>query len=273
MTVTITDVTEATFADAVVERSNTVPVVVDFWAAWCGPCRQLSPMLERYAQRHAGEVEVVKVDVDANPRLAAQFRVQGIPAVKALKDGRIVAEFTGVQPEPSIARFFEALAPSKADRLVAAAQAQTGDDKVATLEQALEADPGHPGAVVALARVHADAGAFESATALLERAPHDPAVERMQAELALEQSRVSDDELSRLAADAAGGDGHALLVYGRALAATGRPAEAVEQLLRAVEDPQTREPAREATVELFTTLGSDHPVVIDARPRLARALF
>jgi putative thioredoxin len=271
--VEILDVSEATFAEAVVARSSDVPVVIDFWAEWCGPCRQLSPLLERYAERHLGEVEVVKVDVDANPRLAGQFRVQGIPAVKAVKDGRVVAEFTGLQPESAIAQFFEALAPSKSDRLVTIAAGQPDDEAVTTLEQALEADPGHAGAVVALARRRWDSGDAEAATALLRRVPHDPDGQRLLAELTLAADRVDDDELEGLAAAARDGDGQARLAFGRALAANGRSAEAVDELLLAVSQAPTREPAREALVELFTTLGNDHPVVRQARPRLARALF
>lgn len=268
----VQDVDEATFATAVVQRSAARPVVVDFWAAWCGPCRQLSPMLERYAAQHAGDVDVVKVDVDANQGLAAQFGVQGIPAVKAFRDGRVVAEFTGLQPEEQVARFFDALTPSKADRLVAAAAAQPPDERTATLEQALAVDPGHVGALTALARLRADAGDPEGARALLERAPHDDAVQRLAAELSVRGNRVDDAELDQLRRDAAADPG-AALAYGRALAAAGRHEEAAEQLLAAVRHPQTREPARESLVELFTTLGPDHPVVARTRPALARALF
>ena len=269
----IVDVTEATFAQAVVARSSQVPVVVDFWAEWCGPCRQLSPLLERYAQQHVGEVEVVKIDVDANPRLAQQFQVQGIPAVKAVKDGRVVAEFTGLQPEPAIARFFEGLAPSKTDRLVARAASQPAAEATQTLEQVLTEDPGHTGAVLALARRHLDAGDAEAAHALLQRVPHDPEAQRLLAEMTLAADRVDDDELKRLEAAAREGDRDARLAFGRALAASGRAAEAVDELLGAVSEPATREAAREALVELFTTLGNEDPVVRQARPRLARALF
>lgn len=267
------DVTEATFEEEVVARSRTVPVVIDFWAAWCGPCRQLSPLLERYAQQYAGDVEVVKIDVDANPRLAQQFRVQGIPAVKAVKDGRIVAEFTGLQPEASIAQFFESLAPSKADRLVAAAAGQPADEAVATLEQALDLDPGHAPALVALARLRIASGDVETATGLLGRIPHEPEAERLLAEIAIAATRVDDRELSRLEVAATSGDDEARVAFGRALAAAGRHEEAIEQLLSAVSKPATRESARGALIELFTTLGDDHPLVQQARPLLARALF
>jgi putative thioredoxin len=113
------DATELTFDDAVLERSHEVPVVVDFWAEWCGPCHALAPVLESEIEARAGAVELVKVDVDANPGLAQQFGVSGIPAVKAFKDGRVVNDFVGAQSPTSVAAFLDAvLAPPRADTLV-----------------------------------------------------------------------------------------------------------------------------------------------------------
>jgi putative thioredoxin len=116
---TAMDVTEQTFDNAVLERSRTVPVVVDFWAEWCGPCHALAPVLENEIAAHEGVVELVKVDVDANPGLAQQFGVGGIPAVKAFKDGRVVNEFVGAQSPTSVSAFLDAvLAPPRADALL-----------------------------------------------------------------------------------------------------------------------------------------------------------
>src|ERR1700757_2303796 len=112
------DVTERDFQAAVVDRSHKLPVVVDFWAEWCGPCRQLTPVLERAVSARAGKVELAKLDVDANPRLAQTFRIQGIPAVKASRDGRGAPEFVGVQPPAAVDEFLDSLLPSEADALV-----------------------------------------------------------------------------------------------------------------------------------------------------------
>src|SRR5215217_3545303 len=132
------DVDEASFPERVLERSRELPVVVDFWADWCGPCKALTPALEEAATARAGKVELAELDVDRNQRVAAAFRVQGIPSVKAFRDGRVAAEFTGAIPPPEVERFFDELVPSEADEL--AARGAAGGDEAA-LRRALELDP------------------------------------------------------------------------------------------------------------------------------------
>ena len=170
------DVTDATFERDVLERSRQVPVVVDLWAPWCGPCRTLGPILEKVVGETGGAVELVKVNVDENPRVAATFGVRSIPAVYALRDRQIIDQFIGALPESAVRQFVAGLAPapSEADRLV-----EAGDE--ASLRAALELEPDHPGAVVGLARLLVEQGDGERALALLARVPETAEVRRVAA--------------------------------------------------------------------------------------------
>ena len=172
------DVTDATFTTDVVERSRTVPVVVDLWAEWCGPCRTLGPILEKVVADTGGQVELAKVDIDANPSVAAMFQVQSIPAVYAMKDGKVVDGFLGAQPEWQVAEFVQRLYPSvedrEVDRLVAA-----GDE--ASLRAALELEPSEEKVIVALAELLVSDGRAEEGLALLERIPESAATRRVAA--------------------------------------------------------------------------------------------
>jgi len=148
------DVGEQDFMQRVVERSREVPVVVDFWAEWCGPCRALGPALEKAANAREGKIELAKVDVDQNQSLAQSFGIRGIPAVKAFRDGRVAAEFTGAIPPTEVERFFDGLVPSEADELASGADEES-------LRRALELEPGHAGAAVALARLLVELAALD----------------------------------------------------------------------------------------------------------------
>jgi putative thioredoxin len=268
----VVDVDEADFQTAVLDRSHEVPVVVDFWAAWCGPCRTLGPMLEQAVAARNGEVALAKVDVDRNQALAQAFRVQGIPQVLGFRDGKVVSQFTGVVPAPQLAAFLDELAPSEADRAVVRARALGANAPEAELRRALELDPGHREAAIGLADLLIDRDP-DAALDLVSAHRPDPAAEAIVTRVELARRGGGDVEALRQRADAGEADGDTLLELGRALAARGAYDEAIERLLAAVElGGDTREPAREQLVALFGVLGDDDRVRA-ARPRLARALF
>jgi putative thioredoxin len=242
------DVDEAEFEQRVLERSKEVPVVVDFWAEWCGPCKQLTPVLERAAEGRAGKVELAKVDVEKNPQLQAAFRIQGIPSVKAFSDGRVAAEFTGAISPAEVERFFDALVPSEADELVA-----SGDEQ--ELRRALELDPNHAAARRELGKLLLRRGETDEATELLSGAPGDFVADGLLARAAL----AGNEDLA--AAFVAWDEGH------RA-AALERLQEAIQQ----ESDPERRDLIRRLMVGLFTELGPDDPLAREHRRRLSSAL-
>lgn len=175
------DVTDATFEAEVIERSAQVPVIVDLWADWCGPCKTLGPMLEKVVDETGGRVVLAKLDVDANPQISQALRVQSIPAVFVAKDRRLMQGFIGAQPEAAVRQFVESLLPTAEEDLVAAL-VEAGDE--ASLRKALELEPGHEGAVVALAELLVRSGvptATDEALALLERIPESAETRRVAA--------------------------------------------------------------------------------------------
>jgi putative thioredoxin len=248
------DVDQADFEQRVVERSRQLPVVVDFWADWCGPCRALGPALEAATSARAGKVELVKVDVDRNHALAARFRVQGIPAVKAFRDGSVVAEFTGALPPPQVELFFDSLVPSEADEL---ARRGASDDDEATLRRALELDPIQREARRALARLLLRRGEPVAALELVENSPGDfeAAGLAARAELAL----AGEDGLEPAFEAWDDGDPGAAL-------------ELLQTALAGAEDGGRRDLIRRAMVGIFTELGAAHPLAREHRRRLAATL-
>jgi putative thioredoxin len=185
------DATEIDFERDVLERSKEVPVVVDFWADWCGPCRQLSPALEAAETKRDGEVVLAKVDVDSNQQLAAQFGVQGIPAVKAFRDGKIVDEFTGAVPPAQVEAFFDGLAPSRADQLLAA-----GDEL--SLREAAELEPRRADIAVALAKARLARGAEAEALEAVGPFPEDFGAAGIAARVKLSKSGIAPEAWSSL---------------------------------------------------------------------------
>ncbi|MEX0705350.1 MAG: tetratricopeptide repeat protein [Nitriliruptoraceae bacterium] len=265
------DVTDATFEVDVVERSRDVPVIVDFWAAWCGPCRTLGPMIEAAVQARAGRVVLAKIDVDANQATAQRFRVQGIPQVHAFRDGVPVAQFTGVIPAPQLDAFLDDLVPSPRDEVVAAVRDLPRDEAEPRLRAVLDADPTHRGAAIALAG-HLVEDDPHAALALLTPHRPDPAAEAvaLRAQLAIDGS----GDVDGLRAAVEGGDDDARIDLARAMAARGDHDAAIEELLIAVQiSGELREAARGQLVALFTMLGDADTRVAAARVRLARALF
>ena len=233
------DVTDATFEVDVLDRSVEVPVVVDLWAEWCGPCRTLGPVLERVVAATEGKVVLVKVDVDANPRVAATFQVQSIPAVYALVDRKVVDGFIGAVPEQQVQAFIDRLAPpeTEADRLAA-----KGDE--VSLRAALDLEHDHPGAVVALAELLAEQGDGAEALTLLERIPESAETRRVAA-------------LARVGAEAA----------------SAAPDDVEAQLDALLERVKGDDDARQQFLDLLEVLGPDDPRTAAYRKKLTARLF
>jgi putative thioredoxin len=275
----VIDVGDHDFETAVLERSKATPVVVDFWAPWCGPCRTLGPVLERLADEHGGAFVLAKVNVDEAPAVAQAFNVQSIPAVKGFRDGMLVAEFVGAQPEATVRKLLELVMPTEADRLVAEAGASEAADAEPKLARALELEPRHAGALVAMARLLAGRGDATGALRLLELvSPPSPLLaeaERLAAELRTHGDGAGDEAALRARLATSPDDLQARLDLGRTLAALGRHEEALAELLAVVQRDRSfgDDAARKAMVDLFAVLGGDHPLTDRYRGELAKALF
>lgn len=244
--------TEQTFADAVIARSATVPVLVDFWAPWCQPCLRLSPVIEQAVGATGGAVELVKIDIDQNPTLARRFGVQGIPNVKAFRDGKVVDEFTGAQPPAAVERFIAGLVPSQAEALIAA-----GDE--VSLRAAIELEPANPAARVALARIELTRGDEAAARDVLALVEHEREASGLLARLDLQADPAAPAQ-ARLGLEAL---------------ARGEFEVALRALLEAVgaSSGETRDLLRRVMVGLFAELGDTHELAVTFRKRLAVALY
>jgi putative thioredoxin len=242
------DITEAEFQTAVLERSREIPVVVDFWAPWCGPCRQLTPALERAAAAREGKVELVKVNTDENQNLARAFQIQGIPAVKAFRNGREAAQFVGAIPPAQVERFFDALVPSEAEQLVAA-----GDE--ASLRRALELEPTRRDARVGLARILHARGESDEALALVDGLDGDFAAEGLAARIRLERT----------------GNGYATAFQ---LLDQGNHEQALDALIAAIPSSDgAKDDIRRAVVGILSEYEPGDPLARDYRMKLSAALY
>jgi putative thioredoxin len=247
-TMTVIDVNEATFQQEVIDRSHDTTVVVDFWAEWCGPCRQLTPALEKAANAREGDVVLAKLDTDANQGLASTYGIQGIPAVKAFKDGKVVDEFVGALPPAQVERFLDRIVPSEADALIASGSQED-------LKRALQLEPGRADAAVPYAQMLAAAGDREGALEVLSNVAGSFAADGL-----AERLRLSDDPELEAA--------FALLDKGETEAALDALIDAI-----AAGDADRKEELRRVVVGVLDSLGVAHPLARDARRKLATALY
>lgn len=257
----VVDVTDQTFEQVVVEGSKQRPVVVDMWAAWCGPCRTLTPILEKVADERAGAFLLAKLDTDANPLTAQAFGVQSIPTVIAFDEGQAVTGFIGAYPEPEVNRFIDSILPSEADIRTDEARSVEATGDLASAEEgyrtALQEDPENREAAVGLARILVERDELDEAERLVGAHRPDPEAERVHAAVTMRR-------WANAAADGTLGEA-------KRLAAAGDVTAALAGMLQALGDD--RDAARDAMITVFTAVGDEDPVVQEYRRRLAAALF
>lgn len=239
------DVTDATFEQDLLERSDEVPVIVDLWAPWCGPCRTLGPILERVVDEAGGEVILAKVNTDENPMLSQMFRVQGIPAVHAVHKRQVVASFVGAQPESVVRQFVDALRPTEAD-LEIAALLEAGDE-ASLLHILEELEPGHVKSVIALAELYLGEDRPDDALAVLAKIPESAETRRV---AALARTGLPEEE-----ADGTHGD------------------ELVAKLDALLPQVKADEAARQEYLDVLELLGPQDPRTVEYRRALSRQLF
>ena len=277
------DVNEENFELAVLEQSKEVPVLVDFWAEWCGPCKVLGPVLEKLADEYGGEFVLAKVNVDENQNLAGAFGIQGIPAVKLFKDGDLASEFTGALPEPMLREFLSKFLPTAADKQAqqAAALEDQGKDAEAKAlyEAILASDPSHAKSLFGLGRLAMNAGDNEAALEFLDKismvADERKEADRLIARLKLHGGATQDLTALRAKVDAEPKNLDARFELAQALAGAEKYQEALAALLVIVKTDRSFQDdgGRKAMVQIFDVLGSEDPLTDQYRSELAKVLF
>ncbi|MEM7233580.1 MAG: thioredoxin [Planctomycetota bacterium] len=278
----VVDVDDSTFASQVIERSSEVPVLVDFWADWCQPCRLLAPVLEQVTDRANGAFVLAKVDTEKYPQLAQQFGIHSLPTVKAFRDGQVVDEFAGLLQEEEIQRFVDGLAPNESDLAVKAARDLESKGDLAGAEaayrRALAEDAGRLDAQIGLARVQIASGQTDEAkgtlAAILPDDEHRTEVDRLNATLGLAELAVGLDPEAALR-ERAESSAEARFELGCLLAARGQHEESLQTLLSAAEEDKTlaREKVKDAMVKIFYAIGVRSELADDYRTRLSRTLY
>lgn len=285
----IKDSTTASFAKDVIEASREVPVVVDFWAAWCGPCKQLTPILEKIVKSLAGKVRLVKINVDEHPGIAGQLRIQSLPTVYAFRDGRPFDGFMGAQPESTVRAFIDRLIGADADADIASVLAtaeealEAGDVQTAAevFAAILEEQKQNVPALVGLARCYLQTGDLDRAEQMIALVPPEEkklaTVDQVRAALELARKAGGEDKRGELEkrVTANPADLQARFDLAVALAAHGQKQEAVDHLLELVRRDRkwNDEAARKQLVQLFEAWGFKDPAAIDGRRRLSSLLF
>ena len=276
----VIDATSDDFQVQVIERSHQLPVVIDFWAPWCGPCRALGPVLEKLAVEKDGAFLLAKVNSDDHPDLAQAFQVNGIPAVFGIRDGKLVSRFEGVLPEDEIRKFLDGLAPTEAENALGHALKLEASDPQAALSSyrlLFGAEPDNPAVRLGLARVLLATGGTEAELdallAPIEAGEHEDEAARLRTILKLREVPHAEGDLAK--ARAAGNTAEALLHLGQVLAARGEYIPAMDELLKAAEEDKKLggSTVKEVMVNIFTVIGARSAESDDYRGRLRNLLY